>query len=123
MTLERRFSVPFVAVVAALVTSVIPAGRGGVALAGSNAPVEDGDSSAPPTAVAKVAFEAPLAALDYVQAHTLSGEELARRRATGDSVILQSGVFDPVTEALPEFAAGRRSPAPRRPSSSSSVAT
>jgi Subtilase family/Immune inhibitor A-like, MAM domain len=107
MTLRRRFSVPLAAVVAALVTCVIPAGRGGVALAGPNAPVDDGDSSAPPGAAAKVAFGPPQAALEYLQAHTPSGDELALRRAIGESVILRSGAFDPVTEALPGFAAGR----------------
>jgi hypothetical protein len=107
MTLERRFSVPLAAVLTALVTSVIPAGHAGVALAGPNAPVEDGDSSSPPAAVARVAFGPPQAALDWFQAHIPSVDELALRRATGDSVILQSGAFDPGTEALPGFAAGR----------------
>ena len=107
MTLQRRFLVPLMALLTALVTSVIPAGLAGSALAGPNAPEQEGVASSPASAAARVASGPPQAALDYLQARTLSGDELALRRATGDSIILNTGAFDPVTEAPPGFAAGR----------------
>jgi len=91
----------------AFATGFLPAGHAGMAFAGPNAPVDDGDTSSPASAAAKVTFEAPQAALEYLQVHTPSADELALRRVAGQSVILQSGAFDPVSEALPGFAAGR----------------
>src|SRR5262245_28091006 len=48
----------------------------------------------------------PPGALAYERAHTPSPDELQRRLARGDSVLLQAAVFDPLTEPTPEFARG-----------------
>src|SRR5262245_16056252 len=106
MTPQRRFLVPLMAVLTALAGWVVPAGRDGKVLAGPGA-VDSGDASTPASSDAAPASVPPQAAMDYLEAHTLPADELALRRAGGDSILLQSGVFDPVTEALPGFAAGR----------------
>src|SRR5436309_4071762 len=59
------------------------------------------DPSPGPRSPAAAATEPPRGALDYASTHAPTIDELARRRARGDSVLLQAAVLDPLTEARP----------------------
>src|SRR5436309_2585902 len=80
-----------------------PAASPGSSPAASPSAADTPPAAASPSAAA---MEPPQGALNYLLAHMSAADELARRRARGDSLLLQAGVFDPLTEPPPGFAAG-----------------
>ncbi|HET9300927.1 MAG TPA: S8 family serine peptidase, partial [Candidatus Polarisedimenticolaceae bacterium] len=58
-------------------------------------------------AAAPAATEPPAAAVDQARSRRPSPDELGRRIERGDSLLLGAGVFDPLRDPLPAFAAGR----------------
>lgn len=100
---------------AAFLAQTLAAGAAAVFLGGLSPALAlepDGAGGVPPTAPTKAAPSLaaegpPAAAVEEARRRAIPADELARRLAKGDSVLLQGAAFDPLNEALPGFAAGR----------------